>query len=704
MTEYQRIENELTRLGWTPQQRNGDHVMFYKPGNPEKIVVTRSVTDRGRALRNSYADIRKVEPLFSLGRQQHMLPSDEEREQEDSIPDDIPEWMLPGKPVRWTAPEKRDWSKLKEKDSVMNRKYTVSGFRETEDGTMAILTDPNTEGDSEPFTVHVDEIDSWLAPACKGCGKNFPASQLTLAKDMNYYCSDCAKVIKTGLKDSRKPEPERKSPVEKMAETDPDLKEALDILTKLQQGKVQPDEKTLAETYARFNAVYGKLSLKAKKTLGESVITKAFGSLAETDSEKMKEITPLEAWMRSKELIYEQAVFDMERLGEIYDFEKNEKKPEFDQIKKNVSKCTYVITKLPDRKYKRRTAANIISVTTPDERTAMAVYRSSGDIISHFHKVLPKYPTFVLLICQKAGIRQYLASLNVQDYDQELSILENNLAESEKRFLGRARLNRQLPPAPIAYEDLKKECERHGMKNSEEAQYAMSLFPDFLRPKGEPFDEAKPIYRFRILHKGGQTGTGPTDLRDEWSKDLPADYPLQVDYISKDQPCWTCNNLALTATNDKSENGTGEDSDGDDGTLLTVSKQDGGKIRIEGCGDSKVWVDHMTETFRVIATEDLPASEAFWKALSSLWEQRGDDPKVRSLFEAKAGITESIKTKANDNKMETKNILENTNPGSTDKAAGELTTRQLLLELKARGVQFKDLTITVKKTIDYEEL
>ena len=32
MTEYQKIENELRRLGWTAQQGKGDHIKFRKEG------------------------------------------------------------------------------------------------------------------------------------------------------------------------------------------------------------------------------------------------------------------------------------------------------------------------------------------------------------------------------------------------------------------------------------------------------------------------------------------------------------------------------------------------------------------------------------------------------------------------------------------------------------------------------------------------
>lgn len=54
--------------------------------------------------------------------------------------------------------------------------------------------------------------------------------------------------------------------------------------------------------------------------------------------------------------------------------------------------------------------------------------------------------------------------------------------------------------------------------------------------------------------------------------------------------------------------------------------------------------------------------------------------------------------------MDTKNILDLTNPGSEIKGAGELTTRELIRELKERGVTFTDLEITVRATITMNEI
>ena len=100
MTEYQKIEKELLSLGWRKEHGSGDHIKFIKDDNPTKIVVSISVSTEGRALKNTYAQIRRIEPRFSLGRQKHMLENhgepDEGQGPTQTPPDGVPEWMRKG--------------------------------------------------------------------------------------------------------------------------------------------------------------------------------------------------------------------------------------------------------------------------------------------------------------------------------------------------------------------------------------------------------------------------------------------------------------------------------------------------------------------------------------------------------------------------------------------------------------------------------
>ena len=103
MTEYQKIENALIPLGWTPEIRNGDHVRFTKEGITQYITVYKNITDKGRALQNAYAEIRRAEPRFPLGRQAHMLGG-EETNTEPIVPEGVPSWMVPGAPSAGRPP------------------------------------------------------------------------------------------------------------------------------------------------------------------------------------------------------------------------------------------------------------------------------------------------------------------------------------------------------------------------------------------------------------------------------------------------------------------------------------------------------------------------------------------------------------------------------------------------------------------------
>ena len=54
--------------------------------------------------------------------------------------------------------------------------------------------------------------------------------------------------------------------------------------------------------------------------------------------------------------------------------------------------------------------------------------------------------------------------------------------------------------------------------------------------------------------------------------------------------------------------------------------------------------------------------------------------------------------------MENTSYLDKTNPASPNPDGGKLTTRQLLKELRLRGVNFDNLTITVRQEINLDEI
>lgn len=74
MTDYVKIKDELERLGWRGEQANGDHIKFRLEGNPRYIVLSMQVNSSARAFSNMVAQIRRVEPRFSLGRPAGWVP------------------------------------------------------------------------------------------------------------------------------------------------------------------------------------------------------------------------------------------------------------------------------------------------------------------------------------------------------------------------------------------------------------------------------------------------------------------------------------------------------------------------------------------------------------------------------------------------------------------------------------------------------
>ena len=74
MTDYVKIKDELERLGWRGEQANGDHIKFRLEGNPRYIVLSMQVNSSARAFSNMVAQIRRIEPRFSLGRPAGWVP------------------------------------------------------------------------------------------------------------------------------------------------------------------------------------------------------------------------------------------------------------------------------------------------------------------------------------------------------------------------------------------------------------------------------------------------------------------------------------------------------------------------------------------------------------------------------------------------------------------------------------------------------
>lgn len=178
MTNYERIKRELVTLGWKPSQGDGSHMKFNKDGVKETIVVSLNLDDMARAYQNSIAEIRRIEPDFTLDRP---AKKKEDKKSADSPADGWPPHIRIGAKVRYTTPERKDWTQLDRPGSVMNIQYEVKDIQE--DGRVLITS--GTNGYS--FTVSPDELSAWAVLQCPVCGRRVPADQIR----EKGVCADC---------------------------------------------------------------------------------------------------------------------------------------------------------------------------------------------------------------------------------------------------------------------------------------------------------------------------------------------------------------------------------------------------------------------------------------------------------------------------------------------------------------------------------
>lgn len=187
MTDYQRIENELLRLGYTKEYGKGDHIKFFKDGLIKPISVSLNIG--GRSYTNVISQIRRVEPNFSLDKQTpSKKPEETERLNAIKRPDCVPEWQVPGAYVRWTKPEGQDWKMLSNPNSVMNKRYEITDYKSTKGSALVQITESGT---NDTFFVHPQDIDDWEIVSCEECGKMMPANIFAKDREGHMLCEDC---------------------------------------------------------------------------------------------------------------------------------------------------------------------------------------------------------------------------------------------------------------------------------------------------------------------------------------------------------------------------------------------------------------------------------------------------------------------------------------------------------------------------------
>ena len=719
MTEYQKIENALIPLGWTPEQRNGDHMRFSKEGVTQFITVYRNITDKGRALQNAYAEIRRVEPRFPLGRQAHMLETGE-TEEKPVTPEGLPSWMIPGRTVRWTAPEAQDGSRLSDPHSVMNKEYIINGFTTEGKDARVELYDPEHE---ITFQTTPEELDRWETEECQRCHAIMPVNRLSRSLDGKVYCQDCVNRIvqENTLPGSAKPveTPKQSEKTDVLLEdiegitggTNSELTKKLQELAIEMKGYDNMTEEQRKDLMERTKPVIESLSKPVKKSL-----RKKFPRIMEyfdPPQEKSPATTPYEAW---KQALNDLLDFNVTMNPSGYDKELER------QLKKSFFNSTYTITPLRDPGDKRKTVARLITVTTAEWDTAHRFWTGTELLFRHFKKALPDLPLYILVHCAKADFHQYMADATQYTTREKLAdaliFLENILPESERDGFIRARGNFALPHICDVHQEILRRMKEADTELGERC--GIMIEPDTMEPDSDDFETAPPIYVVTLLLTEKEDSAAFKRLCAQFDKKHPIDAPIRIHIID-----WHTKKTATREYNMPTGNAepTGsaeaaEDYSGD-GRLIMGIFEKNLRIATGEIGMNAYNKQYLTNALYTAAmtngqvrnlfaaairlyrekTADAPEATIKWKELT------GEDPAPAASPEnVPSETTINKKQPSNQNTMPQNDILDQFNPNSDYPFLATVSTRDLLKELKARGVGFDNLTIIVRKSIDINEI
>lgn len=787
MTEYQKIENELIRLGWLPEQGNGDHIKFRKEGIPDFITVSRSIKATARALNNMYADIRRKEPGFMLGRPIKAKQNGTEEEKEDRIPDSIPEWMHPTRQVRYITPENGDFSKLTDPHAVMNIKYTVLGVNDqgTEDRqgpeeVTVMIRD--TEGLHEPFLVTPDDLASWDLIKCSECERILPESHMP-HKDGKPVCPECAeKKRQEALQKEQEEQEKEKKDVLKgssAAEQLKDFKENIsDIVDKykdirisnLPEVKRKEVEDDLAKTYAKLPNKLKKMLLKEMPEMGAFLGVK-------------DKITPYAAWQQFLSRSLEETTLL---------FYANASDKDKYNYRQNLYTTSFGTRKLRSKGSKKN--FTVIDIIARSKQMAMHVWMNQDLVFKNFSNVFEKDELLAIRL-QHPGSKtyQYLVDAYTGQGKEDLQLLKDFLSEEEiDKALERTRRDLQMPSGQEAMKTILDWAYKASGRSRDDNTLIHSVMNvcvlRAVREKDEEdFEHAPAYYKARIIYNDvdyGEEGYDklrnalsenpdpfgfPTVLRIEKSTDMEfngveynnftEDFGKTYDEVEEkpgetlkygfrcgdhlfslvkdNKGVWTKYNLE----DEKKYSGAYfeeivrafEAIAMDEEGFISRAMHEGLRRLLQDkaySGRLKKLIiqelnfegpDEGDFLFKILNSKDNELFDVVTPNLGTEKEKENFVKKVRDTIYTlltltketplTLGLKDAIKryNKENEeikkeNTMNENNFLDQKNPGSANPAAGELTTRELLRELKSRGVSFDNLEITIRKSIDFNDI
>lgn len=700
MSEFELIHDELVSLGWTPEQGKGDHVKFKKSGVRQPITVSRSINSAGRSYKNTLSNIRQQEPAFSLGKSSksmEKLVAKTRAEDVRSLSQLSPaerEAVMPflfievGGAVRYSKPENFDYSKLSEEGSVMNIMYIV---REIVDGKgsqgFVVAGDRirvSESNGSHEFEAAADDFDAWDLRECPECGRSFPVNRFRPAVDplLPSWCDDCLASA-------------RKRAAEAMKDTlgNIDVRQSIDDadefsgfsaglraeLKKYPGVPVMYLPKGLRDRMnEEMDSVGEKMNFTAAQQKRFDKAMRSFG--IPTVASK----TPYECWMtflRGVKFLVENA-----------EKKKGTPKNRRDALAKGILNSSYTLDTLG--------GMTVVNIVAGSGDAAVAIMSSSQSFYNAFDDIYPEKNYCMRVRYPKGGLDQYVSCAGV--HRGIGAALEKELDAAE--YGGRCEVVRILSRL-CSYEEM----EQKG-----------NVILDGLADKG-------------LL---GADERGHVDVRGVFCRRLYKETPDGREHVYLDVFAMI---PRLVFTFDDVEAPELVEKFADDGlrkAFLDAAKAELGDevevavVPLSLCGDDNHGDDSLLEprkTYEHTCTKDVHLRLPFelWTELERRCESSDDDEcalddyildilkdvlggRVPEAAPAPVPSTdnESSTTLNTDCCMPEFSSLDAKNPTSTVEAFKDVTTRELLRELKSRGVQFEGLSVpvVVRQTVNLDEI
>lgn len=713
MTLYQQLEHDLLDCGWARSQGKGDHMKFTKSGVPTIITISRSICGRGCALQNCLARIRKYEPNFWRDR-----PEETQTEAPldlGAFPD-IKPWMYPGETVRWTAAENKDYAKLADKDSVMNVRYVVVEIvpvSENEAGKARLTISPGGD-DDQAFQVVPDDVDSWEIATCAVCGKKFPANRLCTS-DRGLICADCVPVVlaqKAGVK----------VPAPRVCAKDVDIEETPDI----------PGFEVVKEIEKEYkNTPIKDLPDEAKRRLRE-----AFEKLPAKSRKGIKRFYPEVYAMldtAGKEKIY---AYDAWKLfaSEFAARKRPRSQKEFQSFVKRFCSGAHYVPR--NRKFVSG-AMLVYDIMVDDYDLFLDIWAMSSKLLVTMYKAHQGEDVAFRIICQKKNICQYLVPPCGERSRALVESFRKELPEKEKDQLARAELDARL----VDYISVRKTVDAC-LEEVLEGKRAEDGSVPFVVHVGlalrdcdrEQFETAKPFYDIDVEYNGDVFDEETLARAGEKMRDADFGVPYAYSFSERREDDRGERILCFGDYFAQEDGDSATEADGfveevygpDPGqTLIKVANVNGGLgfylASIDEKASPEVFADYferLTAVFTEIITNSVEADvlrRALRFAIESVrggekMKDKSEDErrKILAFWDGALNIGGINSNKKNNENMKNdamnNNYLDLTNPNAENKAAGALTTRELLRELKARGVSFDGIQITIKSDINIDEI